>query len=79
LPKPFWLPQSGHVQVMALHDIPHMFSSIQFWQIPNPQRHDQQKGNVNPQQSQSYFLRRSRFRRFGVAVPGAFMIVVLKL
>jgi hypothetical protein len=53
LPKPFCSPQSGHVQVIALHDIPHMFSCMQFWQILNPQRHVQQKVNVILQQSHS--------------------------
>jgi hypothetical protein len=64
---------------MALQDIPHMFSSMQAWQIQNPQRHVQQKGNVIPQQSQSGFLMRRRFLRYAVPVAGAFMIVVLNL
>jgi hypothetical protein len=72
-------PQSGHVQVIALQDIPHMFSSMQFWQILNPQRHVQQKGNVILQQTQSRSLRRRRFLRYAVSLAGAFMIVVLNL
>jgi hypothetical protein len=56
-----------------------MFSSMQFWQILNPQRHVQQKGNVILQQSQLWFLRRRRFLRYAVPVAGAFMIVVLNL
>jgi hypothetical protein len=79
LPKPFCPPQSGQVQVMALQDIPHMFSCMQSWQIQNPQRHVQQKRNVIPQQSQSLFLMRRRFLRYAVSVAGAFMIVVLNL
>jgi hypothetical protein len=79
LPKPFCPPQSGHVQVIALQVIPHMFSSMQFWQILNPQRHVQQKGNVILQQTQSCSLRRSRFLRYAVLLAGAFMIVVFNL
>jgi hypothetical protein len=79
LPKPFCPPQSGHVQVIALQDIPHMFSSMHSWQILNPQRHVQQKGNVILQQTQSGFLRRRRLLRYAVPVAGAFMIVVLNL
>jgi hypothetical protein len=56
-----------------------MFSSMQFWQILNPQRHVQQKGNVILQQTQSWRLRRRRLLRYAVAVAGAFMIVVLYL
>lgn len=42
-------PQSGHIQVTALQDSPHMFSSIQAGQIWNPHRHVQQKGSSFPQ------------------------------
>lgn len=63
LPNPFPLPQSGHVQVMALQDIPHMLSCMQAWQILKPHRHVQQKGNVIPQQWQLYVLRRRRLLR----------------
>jgi len=56
-----------------------MFSSMQFWQILNPQRHVQQKGNLILQQTQSWSLRRRRFLRYAVPVAGAFMIVVLNL
>jgi hypothetical protein len=53
LPNPFWLPQSGQVQVIALQDIPHMFSCIHAWQILKPHRHVQQNVNVIRQQTQS--------------------------
>ncbi len=43
LPKPLDPPQSGHCQVIPLHDIPQTFSSMQAWQILKPQRHCQQK------------------------------------
>jgi hypothetical protein len=63
LPKPFWPPQSGHSQVMALQDIPHRFSSMQLWQIRKPQRQDQQKGKALRQQSQVVLRPRGRFMR----------------
>jgi hypothetical protein len=44
LPKPFCLPQSGHCQVMPLHDMPQTFSAMQIWQMQKPQRQVQQKG-----------------------------------
>jgi hypothetical protein len=65
--------------VIALQVIPHMFSSMQFWQILNPQRHVQQKGNVILQQTHFWSLRRRRFFRYAVSLAGAFMIVVFNL
>jgi hypothetical protein len=50
LPNPFCWPQSGHCQVIALHDIPQTFSSMQSWQMAKPQRHCQQNGTLAPQQ-----------------------------
>jgi hypothetical protein len=38
---------------MALQDMPHMFSSMQTWQILNPHRQRQQKDNSLPQQWQT--------------------------
>lgn len=64
LPKPFCSPQSGHIQVMPLQDIPHTFSSMQLWQMAKPQRQVQQKGAVFPQNWQvRFFIRLLRFSR----------------
>jgi hypothetical protein len=63
LPNPFGAPQSGQSQVTALQDMPQMFSSMQSWQILNPQRQDQQKGTTLRQQWQSTSRGRRCFRR----------------
>jgi hypothetical protein len=75
-PNPFWSPQSGHCQVMALQDIPHTFSSIHSWQIWKPQRQRQQKRNSRLQQwhRKLVCLRRLRLDR-GVAAV-SFIVVV---
>lgn len=65
LPKPFCWPQSGHCQVMPLHDMPQTFSAIQAWQMQKPQRQVQQKGGASPQQWQGSVERRRRRRRRG--------------
>jgi len=49
LPNPFMSPQSGHIQVMPLQDIPQTFSYMHFWQMANPQRQLQQNGAIFPQ------------------------------
>ncbi|MGD9053557.1 MAG: hypothetical protein PVG17_17000, partial [Desulfobacterales bacterium] len=79
LPNPFCPPQSGQVQVIALQDMPHMFSCIHSWQILNPQRQVQQNVNVIRQQTQSLDLRRRCRLRETDFVAGTFMIVVLNL
>jgi len=41
-------PQSGHSQVTLLHDMPHSFSCIHFWQIWNEHAaHAQQNGGLS--------------------------------
>ncbi|BBO77122.1 hypothetical protein DSCW_45390 [Desulfosarcina widdelii] len=73
LPNPFCPPQSGHCQVIPLQDMPHTFSFMQSWQIMKPQRQDQQKGTLFPQQWQVRgALRRRRLRRL-VRVSVSFM------
>jgi hypothetical protein len=60
---------------MWLHDMPHMFSSMQAWQISNPQRQRQQNGKLRPQQWQRWTLGlRHRRRRVG---PGVVLEVFL--
>lgn len=60
-PNPFCAPQSGHCQVIPLHDMPQKFSSMQSWQMAKPQRHCQQNGTLAPQQLQT--VSRARLRR----------------
>jgi hypothetical protein len=48
---------------MALHDIPHRFASMQLWQMRKPQRQDQQKGKIFPQQWQATARPRRCFAR----------------
>ena len=75
-PKPFWSPQSGHCQVMALQDIPQTFSSMHSWHIWNPHRQRQQKRNSLPQQwhRKLVCIRRLRLVRGFSAV--SFIVVV---
>ena len=76
-PSPFCSPQSGHCQVMALQDIPQIFSYIQAWQIWKPHRHRQQKRNSFLQQWQVKLVNLRRKRRYTVFVAGSFMEVVV--
>ena len=75
-PKPFWSPQSGHCQVMALQDIPQTFSCMHSWHIWNPHRQRQQKRNSLPQQwhRKLVCIRRLRLVRGFSAV--SFIVVV---
>jgi len=66
---PYWFPkgrvapQSGQVQTMLLHVMPQRFSSMQVWQIENPQAQLQQKRKFPPQQLQVNSVLLSFFSR----------------
>lgn len=64
-PNPFGAPQSGQSHVMALQDIPQMFSNMQSWQIAKPQRQVQQKGTCLRQQWHSAARARRCLRWYG--------------
>lgn len=51
-PKERTSPQSGQTQVMLLHVMPQRHSSMQVWQISNPQAQLQQNRKVFWQQAQ---------------------------
>ena len=75
-PNPFWSPQSGHCQVMALQDIPQMFSCIHAWQIWKPHRHRQQKRNSRLQQWQVKLVNFRCFRLGRGFAAVSFIVVV---